>query len=542
MTWCGLLVALTGGTRPATTRATRPATTRPPRSASRPGELAQDLTKAERESLLSINQAQLDLQQAKNELRDAGLTLKDTQRLFDKRIVRIDELQKDEQAVKRAELAYERAKIQLERTRLGFLKDATLITVVNATKRRTPEGLYKVDVVLRNDSDLGKARIAMGDAAGSEQKLAALLNIDNIIVTLIGKSRYKDEEGMTMRSDEALIGDPYQKIIPVLPHGQTESLEFQLLKKDVDTVTVRTEYLGVQKDLPVFLKMEAAQDLPTVAAAPFAQQGRLGEKVYYNLELERLAASERSFSPVVLNLPISIPFAFLDPTSDARVTQIRFTAETPKQTLRFEVSVPEKLDKTLVDRRLSFEIFITHPSELKQINTLKTKHPDRRIPDEELQQIKGERVSLILIPQGIGKLDILIANSFMEISQEQGAKFKFTIYSSGTLALRRVTPEINLPLEWEGVLTPKTMEVVEADEKASFVYEARPPADVAIGEYTLKIACEGYSGIETVEAIDQNFTVRVVAKQNVTGMAVIVGVVVLLVLIIAVASVRISRR
>ena len=507
----------------------------------------QSLTKAERISKLRIRQAQLDLAQAKRELEEATLTLEGTRRLFKKRIVTIEEFRKHEQAVMRAELAYEKADIELEKTRLEFLKDATLITVVDAIKRRTSDGLYWVDVTVRNDSDLGKALIAMEEQHSDNsapEDLAALLNIDSIIVTLIGRDVNRDEgEVITrVRSELAIVGDPYQQIIDVLKHGEIQKLTFQLLKKDINAVTVRLAYLGTKQEFPVFLKMEAAQDLPTIAASPFAQQGRLGQKVYYNLELERLATSERSFSPVVLNLPLSIPFAFLDPQSDARVTQIRFTPETSKQTLRFEVSIPEKLEKSLVDESLSFEIIITNPGELKRINEIKSKYLNTKVPVEEIQKIKGSRQSLILIPQGVGKLDTLIANSFLEIAQDEQPKFKFTIYNSGTLTLRRVTPEVDFPLEWEGEWTPRIADSIEPDEKILFIVDARPPDGVTIGEYTLKISCEAYSGVETVEAIDEDFTVRVVAKRNITSIAVLVGVLILLVLIIAVASIKISRR
>ena len=72
--------------------------------------------------------------------------------------------------------------------------------------------------------------------------------------------------------------------------------------------------------------------------------------------------------------------------------------------------------------------------------------------------------------------------------------------------------------------------------------EAAPPADVALGAYTLRIECEAYSGIETVEATDMSFTVKVKGKTAIGGIAVLVGVLILLVLIIAVASIKISRR
>jgi len=63
-----------------------------------------------------------------------------------------------------------------------------------------------------------------------------------------------------------------------------------------------------------------------------------------------------------------------------------------------------------------------------------------------------------------------------------------------------------------------------------------------VGEYTFTLECAGYAGIETVEATDKDFQVRIAPKSNITATVVLVLVLVGLVLAIAVASVKISRR
>ena len=65
---------------------------------------------------------------------------------------------------------------------------------------------------------------------------------------------------------------------------------------------------------------------------------------------------------------------------------------------------------------------------------------------------------------------------------------------------------------------------------------------MAVGEYTVKLKAEGHSGVEVVEAMDKNFTVRIASKSSITGTAILVTVLVVLVLGIAIASVKISRR
>ena len=69
-----------------------------------------------------------------------------------------------------------------------------------------------------------------------------------------------------------------------------------------------------------------------------------------------------------------------------------------------------------------------------------------------------------------------------------------------------------------------------------------PPPHVPVGEYTLTLKCEGHAGSETVEATEKDITVRVTRKSNITGTLALVGILVVLVLVIAIASIKISRR
>ena len=500
--------------------------------------------RASKEELLArlkTRQAQLELDHARAAMDRAAVEHEQTRRLYDQKIVTVDELNRARQAHDQAVLAHRKAEIDLEQTRLGFLQDATLVTVIDARKYRTETGQYMATVTIRNDSDLGKARTAMkDDGVLPDDRLGGLLQIDNVIVTLMGQvTSSGDDRGLSL---DAIVGDPYQQIVPALGHKQSVELEYKLLKKDVEAVTVRIEYLGTTREYPVFLKRESSEQLPTVTSSQYAQQGQLGSKIRYDLVLERLGKEEQSFSLLVLNLPTQIKFGFMDPRSDARVTQVKFTEEISKQGIDLEISIPQKLDQEFVDRNINFAVVVTRPAELKIIGELRQKYRGQDIPTEEVAKIKGSRVDLILIPKGIGKLDIVMSNQYKELRKGESAVFKFSILNSGTLALRNVTPKLDLPLEWEGTLAPTTADMIEPAEKTDFKTTVDMPPDVVVGEYVIKISAEGHSGVETVEGLDKNMTIRVAAKRNVTGTAVLVLVLIVMVVIIAVATVRISRR
>jgi len=488
------------------------------------------LTKDELLNQLETRQAQMNLDNARSEMERAKTDYDETRRLYDKKIYTVYDLNKARQSYDRAVLAYEQAKIELEKTRLDFLKDATLITITDALKYRSDDGQVMASITLRNDSDLGKARVVMGeDSKLSDAELASLLKIDNIIVTLKG-------------SGSAIVGDPFQQLVEELTLGESTKLDYQLLDRDLEAVTVSVEFLDTVKQYTLYLKKEALQDLPTISSTQYAQQGQLGSKIAYDLELERLARTEQSFTLVVLNLPEEIQFAFLDPKSGARITQVKFTRQISKQNLDFEVAIPEKLDQELVDASISFYIVVSRQKEQRAIYELRKKYRDKPIPVEDIKSIKGNAAELILIPSGTGKLDLIVGNSFKEVVQGSPVTFKFNVMNSGTLALRRVSAELELPIDWEGEVSPKELEVLEPGHKQTLKIDVDPPQGVPVGEYTFTLECAGYAGIETVEAEDKDFQVRIAPQSNITATVILVVVLVGLVLAIAVASVKISRR
>ena len=503
------------------------------------------LSRDEMINMLKARQAELELRKAQAEMDRAELDLRDTRSLFDENIVTVNELRKAEQSSKEAQIRHAQAEVRLRQTKLEFLKNATLIRVVNAEKFRGPDNDVIARIELQNDSDINKARVVMADPRQpgqvDDQQLAALLKVNNVIVTLWGSSVTLAAE-TRLHITEAIIGDPFQQIIPELPLGARLPLEFRLLKKETEHVTVELEYLETTRKYEVFLKKEALQDIPTLTSAQYDQHGDLGSTIRYNLQLERLAKTEQAYALRILNFPEEIRFAFIDPKTQARMTTIKFSDQESIRTVDFEVSIPEKLDPTLIDTNVEFTILVARPREMEAVHTLRQEYADTRIPPDEIAKIKGSLVELILIPKGVGKLDILAGNLFKEVQQQDHITLKFSAMNSGTLAVTRVTPRVDLPLEWESELTPRQAPVIDPDQKVLFTLDITTPPDVEVGDYTINVETEGHCGVELIEAPEKDFTVRVAAKGNITATIVLVGLLVALVFGIAIASIKIARR
>jgi len=513
-------------------------------------------TREEELFLLDIRQARLELDRARTAMDEARDERQNVQKLFDEKLVTIERLNAAAQAHEDARTRYRTAQLALQRRRLEFLKNATLVTLADATKYRDPKTrAVCARVTLRNASDLRKARIAMtalaqpaddGSAESleptSDAALKRLLEVDPVEVTIRARTAVGTGEGQGPAATEnVIVGDPVERRTR-LAYGQEAEVTFGLRKPDVEAVTVVLTFAGTTKEYDVFLKPEGQQQLPDVTSTIYMQKGRLGRSIRYDLELERLAKDEAAFSLFVLNLPEAIPVEFLDPASEASVAQVKFTEERTKQGLYLELSLPERLDPALVGSEISFYVLVSRPTTVKQIAALQRRYADEPVPPEALKGLKASWLELRVIPQGTGKLELVVPNLYQEVTQGAPVEIKFRVLNAGTLELRRITPELEAPLDWTVELTPTSADVLAGGEKALFTALLQPPEDVEVGQYTVKMLAEGQSGIEPVEAEDKDFTVEVKAESSLTGTAILVGVLVLLVVGIAIASVKISRR
>jgi len=184
-------------------------------------------TRTELLNELSLRTAQVVLENARETHDRYESVYKDALRLFGKSIISQKELDDALSAYTQAQQLLEQAKIELERTKLSFLANATHITIMEAKKYYDNQGRRKLDLVLRNTSNLALAESALGlTESGSESRLKsdwqspeqirALLNIENIIVSIVNDT-------------SSSIGKPYEQIIPVLSYDKQKELTFTLL-------------------------------------------------------------------------------------------------------------------------------------------------------------------------------------------------------------------------------------------------------------------------------------------------------------------------
>ncbi len=494
-------------------------------------------TRTELLNELSLRAAMVDLETAREAHDRYESQYKAALEFFKKSYISQKELDEALSAYTQAQQLLKQAEIQLEKTKLSFLANATHITIMEAKKYYDSEGRRMLDLVLKNTSNLVLAESALGltDSQSESQlqsewqnpeQIQALLDIENIIVSIVN-------------NDLAGIGKPYELIIPILPYGMEKKLTFLLLT-DVQEAGVKLHYLNQNVIEKIFLEKESLQERPTVVASQFSVEGQLGTDIGFDLVLEMLVTSDRNFSLAVTNIPPQINSFFIE--SGARITSVRFSEEVSKHNLTLRVSIPQKLDIGMIDKKIDFQAWTVTSTQLEKINKLKRKYAASTIPAEELDAIEAARVDLTLTPKGTGRLEILINNLFEEIKPQQEVNIKADLHNDGTLALFNIVPEISPPLGWEAQVEPKNIEQLLPNEKQQIKIHLQPGIDVGVGEYEAQIEARGQSGSEVIEAIEKRLKVRISAQTNIMATLLLVGGLVILIIGIVVFGVKLSRR
>ena len=489
---------------------------------------AKDLrTKEQRLYDIQLRKSQWKVDNAKLDMEIKLSDYEEIQDLFNQKIGTLDGLNEARRKSQQARLKYDHAVIDLESRRLSFLRDATHISIIEAKKYKTPEGYRKVEITLENASNLNQAASLNPDK--SLDQVRDLLEIQNVQVSL-------------RQRDNLIIGEPYEVLVPSLKLGARRTLIFRLLNDRESVKLSLTLRDNQRKDVRIVLRKESLQDIPTINSVQFSQEGDLNSKVDFDIILERLAEDEKTFRLAVVNLPSEIDFAFLDKATNASLTQVKFSEQVTRQQLELEIQIPEKLSRHFVDQTVEFYVFVTDAEGFQQISKLNKKYGTKRMELEDINTVKGNKERFELVPRGKGALETIIANRYQEIKVGEEVTVRIDLLNTGTLEVADSHMILTAPLDWTYEVVPDTIARIIPGEKEPVNITFVPPEEMGVGEYGIRVEAAGYVGVEKVEAPEKDLTIRVEARASVIRNALIIGAVITLVVGVAVASIKVSRR
>lgn len=435
-----------------------------------------------------------------------------------------------------SESQLEEARNRMEGARVNYLQAALAIVFASphviidrAVKFQRGDGRKYVRLTLRSENQASAEGTKLADVIDS-----ALLRqlrpdeVPNVFVSL------KDDSP----NGGAIISSPYEARIPVLRFGEPVTIEFRLLK-DVDVVTVSASYANQTSDRRVFLEKDASANIVTMQSSQFSQEGDLGSQVTYELQLERFTSDASGFRLEVGGLPREIHYEFRDPATSARLTQMRFAEGTTSARLSLVLSLPQRdAGRFALDRSLPFYAFALDNEAARRFTELARDS----LTVAEALTIPSGKVRLELIPRGVGQIEVRAANLYHEITRGDSVVMDFTVKNTGSRLVNnvRLTPEVQP--DWKARAAPDLVAAVPIDGEARVRVVLVPPADVAVGDYDVKVRTDALSADRRVETEDKSVRIHVAPPANWIGTTLLVLLLVGLVTGIVVFGLKLTRR
>ena len=406
-------------------------------------------------------------------------------------------------------------------------EDTRHISVISAKKFRVDNQIW-VTIRLKNTSTTESM-----PADATPEEIAAANEMRSIYVSLM-------DIDPTNAAQPTNIAQPYEQNIPLLGYNDETDLTFQL-QKDVDSIMIALKYpdLVEADNRLVYLQKESEEDVVNVSSLQFSQEGNLGSPVTYDLTLDRLAETENTFQLRVINLLNRLSFEFQDAESQARMSQVKFTQAQSKRDLSLIVYLPEELDASYLDGTLEFYVAVIDEAEAKQLGGVNNR---LSLSPEQIVQIKGGVERFELIPKGVPEIQLFIPNAYHTIKIGEQIDMTLKLKNIGTRDLVDIRMVVDVYTDWQYVVEPEVVAGLLRNEEAKVSLTLIPSPDVGVGEYEAKVNAELTVDNRFFEAREKTVRVHIQSQPRLSVTTLLFGVLVLLVIGIAIVTVRLSRR
>lgn len=462
--------------------------------------------------LLALKKAQLHLEEMKGEF-DRALWLKEEGLISEQEFVQ-----------KRT--SYLQAQVTYQEALITFMGSEARLSVASAVKYQDKAGKKYVRVSLRYSS--------------KELKELAKLNIDAKDLFPLDFLQEIKDVYVSLRSEGKIISNPYEKTIPSLSLEQERQVTFQLLK-DVDNLDVNVFYAGKNETTSVYLQKGLSANIVTVNSAQFSQEADLESEATYDLSLEKFSGEANVFRLKVINLPQQISYEFIDPQTQARLSQIKFTEGITNMRLSLKLYLPKNADEQVViDKSIEFYCLALDDEQSSQVNELLSS--GQSVGPKEIDSLKAGNVKLELIPRGVGKIEVLALSLYHEIKVGENVNMEVRVKNAGTRRLDNIRIYTDLPLNWRSEIKPDLIASLDQGKEEIVAIDFIPSEDTSVGDFEPKIRTECIADNRQVESEDKIVRIHISARANVLGITLLVIFLVGLLVGIVVFGIKLTRR
>lgn len=468
--------------------------------------------KSQTMKLLALKKAQLSLEEKKGDF-DRALKLKE------KGLISEEEFVQKRTAYLQSQVSYQEALI-------SFMGSEARISVSSAIKYQDNSGKKHVRVALRYSS--------------KELKELAKLNIDAVDLFPLDFLNEVKDVYVSLISEGKIISDPYEKTILSLPLEEKREVTFQLLK-DVENLEVSVFYAGKTETTSLYLQKGLSANIVTVNSAQFSQEANLESEATFDLSLEKFSGEANIFKLQISNLPRQITHEFINPQTQARLSQIKFTEGVTRMQISLKLYLPKNADdRVVIDKAIEFYAMALDVEKARNYAELDS--PDKIFTPAEIDAFKVGNVKLELIPRGVGRIEVQALNLYHEVKIGEKINMKVKILNSGTRRLDNIRIYTDLPLNWRTEVSPDLISSLEQGKEEIVSIDFIPPEDVSVGDYEPKIRTECIALNRKVESEDKIVRIHISAKTNVLGITLLVMLLVGLLVGIVVFGIKLTRR
>jgi hypothetical protein len=474
----------------------------------------------------------IEVRRRQIDLSSARATFQSKQNLFEDGLISRSDLDQARAALEKAQLSYQEAVLSL-------LSLQPRLSVQQAMKYQGRDGRKFVRLTVENLTpafDDSQFKL-LSNFEGADPIPESLRTRDVFDIFISLRASGENEAGKEAAARGTTIGIPYEIHIPELKYGAAHTMEFQLLR-DVNSVIVASSYKGQNQEMVVQLQQAETENAVTISSMQASQEADLGSEATFDLKLERSSVDVRRFQLKVVNLPRQISYSFIDPGSQARLSQVNFPAGITQQNLNLRLFLPERADEQIpIDTPLEFWALAMTETQAKQFQE------EKIYGSSEIEQSRTGSIRLVILPRGIGEIEVSAVTLFSEILRGESVETGFKVRNSGTRRLDNVRISAEQPpLNWSVEVVPDIVAALDINREIDVKLRMVPPPDVPVGDYEVRLKTESYAYNRQVPSEDKIFRVSVKAQANIWGTVALIGGVLILVLGLVVFGIKLTRR
>lgn len=486
-------------------------------AAAEPSQLAAGAAAAQESQsmkLLRLKSAQLSL-----ELRKAD---------FDRYLKLKEEGLTSEADYAQRQTAYLQAQVDYQQALISFMGSEARISVASAVKFQDRSGKKFVRVSLRYASKELKELAKLNISAEDLFPLDFMKEIKDVYVSLLTEGK--------------VISDPYEKTVASMPIETTREVTFQLLK-DVENLDINVSYSGKTEVTSVYLQKGVSANMVTVNSAQFSQEADLESTATYDLSLEKFSGEANVFKLEIVNLPRQITYEFSDPTTSARLSQIKFSEGVTSLKLQLKLYLPKNPDeKVVLDKPLEFFVLALDNDQTQKLREIEAAGGGAAVGPDEIEGLRAGLAKIELIPRGVPRVEVQAVNLYHEIKVGASVSMDVTVKNTGTRRLNNVRVFCDLPLNWRVEIRPDLIPVLEQNKDEIVSITFIPPDGVTVGDYEPKIRTDSLADNRRVESEDKIVRIHITSKANVLGIGALVLLLIGLLVGIVVFGIKLTRR